>query len=74
MSEAEVKSTAPDGNLPVGRKAPVVMAVAGVMGFAAGWFLGLFNPDARGILCVMGLVGGVTVGWLIGRFAMKASM
>ena len=71
MSEGEVKT---GGTMTPSTKGPLVIAAAGVLGFCVGWGLGMaVNPDLRLFLGVVGLVGGASVGWLIGRLGNKTT-
>jgi len=77
MSEGEVKTGVPtDVTMAPSRKAAVVMAAAGVIGFGAGWGLSvMFTPEAPPLfLPMVGLVVGATGSWLIGRLGNKPAI
>jgi hypothetical protein len=74
MSEVGIKPdvAAPAEPLSAPKKLAVLIAVAGVMGFAVGWLLSMVSDEwGSGQLSALGLCLGALIGGIIGRLGMK---
>ena len=71
-SQAEIHTDPPE-ELPTAKRMGVLIATAGVLGFAVGWVVSLFSTEWSGAeLGTLGFCLGAVVGGLVGRLGMKA--
>ena len=70
-SQAEIHTDPPE-TLPTAKRMGVLIATAGVLGFAVGWVVSLFSTQWSGAeLGALGFCLGAVVGGLVGRLGMK---
>ena len=70
-SQAEIHTDPPEA-LPTAKRMGVLIATAGVLGFAVGWVVSLFSTQwSRAELGALGFCLGAVVGGLVGRLGMK---